>query len=142
MAVTGCNFVRFSRSGLQAIRKSWPRTRDRFELRRQALKLRFWDQRQSHGLGLLFDLSYERIKGVADRDIYELRIDDDVGGQSNIRVVLFDPPSGWTPLPDHVKPLRTLWVLEIMPKKRDDWTVNDFTRFKAARLVAKKRFYL
>ncbi len=142
MAVTGCNFVRFGRSGLQAIRKYWPDDiGSQFELRRQALKLRFWDQRHTHGRGLLFDLSYERIKGARSDDIYELRVDDEVGGQANIRIVMFDPPAGWQPMPDHERPMRIVWVLEVMPKKRDDWTKNDFTRFHAARLVIKTRLY-
>jgi hypothetical protein len=44
MAFTGVNFVRASRHALQTARKLWPVTSDRFELRRQALKLRFWDE--------------------------------------------------------------------------------------------------
>ena len=55
MTVTGVNFVRFTRHGLQAIRAYWKRTGDRFEVRRQALKLRFWDERHLHPPGMLFD---------------------------------------------------------------------------------------
>lgn len=141
MSLTGCNFARFSRHGLQSIRSHWPKMADRFEIRRQALKLRFWDERHLHGTGMLFDHSYEKIKALASESVYELRLDDEIGGQSNIRVVLFDPPSTWTPVADNVLPLRVIWILEALPKKRNEWTKNDITRFKGQRVLLKRRFY-
>lgn len=139
MSVTGCNFVRFSRHGLQAIRKHWASVPDRFEIRRQALKLRWWDERQTHGAGLLFDLTYESIKALSGSGIYELRIDDVVGDHDNIRIVLFDPPSDWIPLEE--KPLKIVWVLEALQKERDGWTKNELNRFSASRLLLKQRCY-
>jgi hypothetical protein len=141
MAITGCNFVRFTRHGLQSIRSYWSRVGDRFEVRRQALKLRFWDERHEHGPGMLFDHTYESIKALAGQGIYELRLDDDIGGQENIRVVFFDPPGSWQPIKNQSRPLRVIWVLEALPKKRDNWTTNDLTRFRGARLLIQKRFY-
>jgi hypothetical protein len=110
-------------------------------VRRQALKLRFWDDRHAHNPGILFDHSYESIKALQGLGIYELRLDDPIGGQSNIRVVFFDPPTSWKPATGEGKPLRVIWVLEALPKRRNDWTTNDLTRFKAARLLIQKRFY-
>lgn len=141
MALIGCNFVRFSRHGLQSIRSYWPKIGDRFEIRRQGLKLRFWDDRHLHGSGMLFDHSYEKIKALASEGVYELRLDDEIGGQSNIRVILFDPPSSWKCHADNIRPLRVIWILEALPKKRNDWTKNDITRFKGQRLLLKQRFY-
>ena len=141
MAVTGVNFVRFTRHGLQAIRAYWAKTGDRFEVRRQALKLRFWDERHLHLPGMLFDHTYESIKGLPRLGIYELRLDDEIGGQSNIRVVFFDPPPDWQPVVGETRPLRVIWVLEALPKRRNDWTRNDITRFRASRLLIQKRFY-
>lgn len=141
MTITGTNFVRFTRHGLQAIRAYWVRTGDRFEVRRQALKLRFWDERHLHVAGMLFDHTYESIKGLPKLGIYELRLDDEIGGQSNIRVVFFDPPSDWQPSVGETRPLRVIWVLEALPKRRNDWTSNDLTRFRASRLLIQKRFY-
>lgn len=92
MALTGCNFVRFTRHGLQAIRHHWSRLGDRFEVRRQALKLRFWDERHEHPPGMLVDHSYESIKALPGLSIYEMRLDDEIGSQRNIRVIFFDPP--------------------------------------------------
>lgn len=141
MSITGCNFVRFTRHGLQSIRSYWDKINDRFEIRRQSLKLRFWDERHTHSPGMLFDHSYESIKALSGLGIYELRLDDTIGGQSNIRVVFFDPPKNWKPANHNIKPLRVIWVLEALPKRRNDWTTNDITRFRTSRLLIKKRFY-
>lgn len=141
MAITGVNFVRVSRHGLQSARKLWPATGDRFEVRRQALKLRFWDERHQHPPGVLVDLSYEKIKALAGLGVYELRIDDTIGGLSNIRIIFFDPPKDWQPVAKEARPRRIVWVLEAMPKRRDDWTSHDLQRFRAARLLLQKRGY-
>lgn len=139
MAVTGTNFVRFTRHGLQTARSIWKSTGDRFEIRRQALKLRFWDDRHQHPPGMMFDLSYESIKGLSGSGIYEARIDDEIGGQANIRIVFFDPPREW--VPSDAKPLRVIWILEVFPKRRNEWTKHDLKRFKASRLILAQRCY-
>ena len=139
MAVTGTNFVRFTRHGLQSARDAWTRTGDRFEVRRQALKLRFWDDRHRHPPGVLFDHSYEAIKALKGLGIYELRIDDEIGGHENIRAIFFDPPKDWEPVEQ--KPLRIVWILEIFPKKRDEFTQNDLRRFRGSRLLLAQRCY-
>jgi hypothetical protein len=141
MALTGSNFVRFTRHGLQTVRHYWKRTGDRFEVRRQALKLRFWDERHLFPAGTLLDLTYEGIKGLPGLGIYELRLDDVIGGQSNIRVVFFDPPADWKPLPAEERPMRIVWVLDVLPKKRNDWTANEISRFRHARRLLQERCY-
>src|SRR4051812_28942249 len=72
MTITGVNFVRCTRHGLQAARRLWPKTGDRFEVRRQALKLRFWDERHLHPPGKLFDHTFESVKALSGFGIYEL----------------------------------------------------------------------
>ena len=57
------------------------------------------------------------------------------------RMDVFDPPSDWKPVVGEARPLRIVWALEALPKRRNDWTTNDITRFRAARLVIAKRFY-
>jgi hypothetical protein len=141
MPITGCNFVRFTRHGLQSIRGFWNQIGDRFEIRRQALKLRFWDERHTHSPGMLFDHSYESIRALQGLGVYELRLDDDIGGHSNIRIVFFDPPGSWKPEYDHTRPLRVVWILEALPKRRNGWTTNEITRFRCSRLLIQKRFY-
>jgi hypothetical protein len=139
MALTGTNFVRFTRHGLQQAREIWPKTRDRFIVRRQALKLRFWDERHLHPPGVLVDHTYETIKALKGLGIYELRLDDDIGGHENSRVIFFDPPKDWVPFVK--KPMRIVWVLEIFPKKRDDFTRHDLNRFRSSRLMLSQRCY-
>ena len=96
MAITGTNFVRFTRHGLQAIgRIPGPKQETDLKSADKCSKLRFWElKRHLHVAGMLFDHTYESIKGLPNLGIYELRLDDKIGGQSNIRVVFFDPPSG------------------------------------------------
>ena len=141
MALTGVNFVRFSRHGLHSIRHWWSDMADRFEVRRQALKLRFWDERHLHPPGMLFDHTYESIKALSGDGIYELRIDDDIGRLDNIRVIFFEPPDSWPAGPDNVRPMKVIWVIEALQKKRQGWTTNDMTRFRGQRLIIKRRFY-
>ena len=139
MVLTGSNFVRFTRHGLQAAKSLWPKTGDRYEVRRQVLKLRWWDDRHLHPTGMLLDLSYEAIKALSGLGIYELRLDDRIGGHSNIRGIVFDPPKGWQPT--EMKPMRVIWILEIFPKKRDDFSTHDIQRFKRSRLLLTQRCY-
>jgi hypothetical protein len=141
MALTGVNFVRFTRHGLQSIHAYWAKIGDCFEVRRQALKLRFWDDRHTHQSGMLVDHTFEGIKGLPGLGIYELRLDDAIGNQRNIRVVFFDPPPDWQPTATEARPMRVIWVLEVLPKKRNDWTANEIWRFRQARLWIQKRFY-
>ena len=139
--VTGSSFVRFSRQGLKSIRHYWGKLGDRMECRRQALKLRYWDERHLDPVGMLVDHTYESIKALAGFGVYELRLDDDIGGQANIRVVFFDPPSELVPLPNNIRPLRVVWILEVLPKKRNDWTTNELTRFRAQAKLITSRMY-
>lgn len=37
--------------------------------------------------------------------------------------------------------MRIVWVLEALPKRRDDWTTNEIHRFRASRLLLQKRCY-
>jgi hypothetical protein len=88
---------------------------------------------------MLFDHTYESIKSLPGMGIYEMRLDDEIGGQSNIRIVFFDPPKSWEPV--EKKPLRIVWVLEALPKRRDNWTENEISRFRASRLLLHQRCY-
>jgi hypothetical protein len=111
------------------------------EIRRIGLKLRYWDQRQLYPAGMLMDHEYEAIKALSGHGVYEMRIDDHIGGHDNIRIVLFDPPKGWLPTPEHVKPLRSVWILEAVQKKRDNWTHAQIQNFRSAVVVLRERCY-
>jgi hypothetical protein len=90
---------------------------------------------------MLFDHTYESIKSLSGLGIYEMRIDDEIGGQSNIRVIFFDPPTDWHPVLAEKRPMRIVWVLEALAKKRNEWTNNEISRFRTSRLLIKKRCY-
>src|SRR5687767_8211910 len=99
MAVTGTHLVRALRSALQSARYYWPKVGDRMEVRRNALKLRFWGMRsQTEENELIMDVSYESIKSLQGSGVYELRLDDEIGGQRNVRVIFFVPPEKWKPI--------------------------------------------
>jgi len=54
--LTGVNFVRFTRHGLQSIRAYWSGIGgDLFDIRRYGLKLRWLDERHLHPAGMIFD---------------------------------------------------------------------------------------
>lgn len=136
MPLTGTHLVRVLRSALQSAKHFWPRVGDRMEVRRNALKLRHWGKREAEGV---MDMTYESIKSMPGLGVYELRIDDEIGGLRNIRVIFFEPPDAWKPNRGYPKPV--LWVLEALPKKRQAWTANDIDRFSAKRGIVKERFF-
>src|SRR4051812_10702851 len=131
MALTGTHFVRALRSALQAAKHFWPSVGDRMEVRRNALKLRFWGMRHGGADESVLDVSCEAIKAMPGSGVYELRLDDEIGGHRNVRVIFLVPPDGWAPI--HTLPLPAIWVLEVLPKKRQHWTGNDLDRFRAKR---------
>ena len=141
MGLSGTHHVRASKSALvKARRKLVPAVKPRAELRRQTLKLKHWGLRhQNSGVSEVMDLSYESIKAMAHSDVYELRIDGEIGGQRNIRVIFFVPPGDWVPIVP--SPLPYLWVLEAVAKRRDWWSQGDIDRFWALRDVVKERIY-
>lgn len=136
MGLTGTHLVRVLRSGLQSARHFWPKVGQRMEVRRNALKLRHWGSRAGQGV---MDLSYESIKAMSGSGVYELRLDDEIGGLRNIRVLFFEAPDAWKTNRHYPKPV--LWVLEALPKRRQEWTVNDINRFWTKRGIVKERFY-
>src|SRR5262245_40287754 len=105
MALTGTHLVRALRSALQSAKHFWPRVGDRMDVRRNALKLRHWGLREGQGV---MDLTYESIKSMPGSGVAELRIDDEIGGHRNIRVVFFEAPEAWRPSRSYPKPV--LWV--------------------------------
>ena len=141
MSLSGTHHVRAIKSALhKARRKYWPQTGPRMEVRRQALKLRFWGDRHRDSVGSsVLDLSYEAIKSMPGSGVHELRLDDEIGGHRNIRVIFLDPDNSWVPV--FKTPLPTIWVLEAIPKRRNDWTQKDIERFWALRTTVKERFF-
>lgn len=101
----------------------------------------FWDLRHNSPPGFLIDCTYEGIKGITNVKVYEMRLDGTIGGQSNIRVVFLDPPQEWVPLTRFRSALRNVWLLEIIPKRRDNWTTNDLNRFRGTSLIVQQKLH-
>jgi hypothetical protein len=106
------------------------------ELRRHALKLRFWPQvHPVDQSGQVLDVDWESIKSCQGKNIYELRVDDEIGGQRNIRVIFFVAQKR----PEDARPI--IWLLAALPKKRDEWTKANLITFEARRKLVLERFY-
>ncbi len=133
-SLTGNYLVRAGRWAFQDSQKWLPRARHRAELRRHALKLRFWPTGISAAEGQIFDLDWSWIKALKGRRIGELRINDTIGGCDNLRIIFFAPA-----IP--TKPLPTIWVLAVFQKKRDEFTKAQIMNFKYRSLLILERFY-
>jgi hypothetical protein len=134
--LTGTHRVRIFRPAFDQVRKLFPRVRDRIEIRRHALKLRFWPgEPNTDERGQVIDLNWSWIKALPGLKIGELRIDDVIDGHDNLRVIFF------VGNPEVREPLPMIWVLNVFQKKRDDFTAAQIKIFKGQRQLVIERFY-
>lgn len=135
-SLTGGYRVRAIRPALKEATRLCSRARDFFELRAQALKLRFWPQHlHEFPNGHVLDLDWEWIQALRGLQVGELRVDDTIGGLSNIRVIFFVGPH------DVKAPLPMIWILAILQKKRQEFTTDNIEIFRARRTLVRERFY-
>jgi len=114
----------------------FPRVSDRMEIRRHALKLRFWpDSAPSTGTGQVLDLDWEWVKGLSCNDVGELRIHGTIAGNDNLRIIFHVGGDKLT------NPLPNIWILRVFQKKRDDFSSRDLDGFKERRRLIRKGFY-
>lgn len=142
-SMTGTHYVRAVRPAFQDAHKWLPHKRDRALLRRQALKLRFWgDDRSTDEAGLVIDLNWDWVRALRGDRIGELRIDDEIGGFDNLRVITWHPtkpiPPSWDPTFQDVP---HIWILSVFQKKRNDFTKANLQTFAARRDTVLERFY-
>lgn len=132
----GSRWVRVFGPALREAHRWWPRARYRMEVRRHALKLRFWPaQSPVEDSGALLDMDWEWIRACRGESVGELRIEDEIGGHRNIRIVFFvGPTRAGDPLP-------AIWILAALPKKRHDWTPHQISIFRGRRKLILQRFY-
>lgn len=128
--------VRAIRPAFDDANRLMRRSRDRAELRRHALKLRYWpDDVTIEKSGIVVDLDWSWIEALAGKKVGELRIDDKIGGHDNLRIIFHvDPP----PSPPN---MRCVWILAVMQKKRNEFTAHNIATFRARRLLVRTRFY-
>ena len=133
--LSGNYLVRAGRWAFQEARKWLPRAKDRGELRRHALKLRFWPSGDLEGeSGQVFDLDWSWVKALPGQRVGELRVHDRIGDCDNLRIIFFDPKQPTEPLP-------MIWILSVFQKKRDDFTRAQILNFQARRKLVLERFY-
>jgi hypothetical protein len=117
-------------------RRYFPRARDYFEIRRHALKLRFWPSIQATDpSGRVVDLDCSYIRALPGLNIGELRIEGEIGGHGNLRIIFFVGP------PDQRYIMPCIWILSVFPKERDDFTAHQLANFRARRQIVMTRFY-
>lgn len=109
--------------------------RDVMEVRSQAIKLRYWPERQAQESGQLIDLEWCWVRALSGLRIGELRLDDAIGGRENLRIIFY--------VGDRIvgAPLPTIWILRVMQKKRNDFSSYDLDVFKGRRILVLERFY-
>jgi hypothetical protein len=135
-ALTGKYRVRVFRPAWSDVNKWFTRTRDKIELRSQALKLRFWpDPPAADEAGRFLDIDWDWIKALSGHSVGELRINDEIGGHKNLRLIFFKGPV----VDDKQMPI--IWVLAVLPKKRMDWTTANIQTFRARKILVFERYY-
>jgi hypothetical protein len=110
--------------------------RDHKIMRRHALKLRYWPEAHPKGPdGQLLDLDWSWVRACQGLRIGELRIHESLGGFDNWRVIFFEGPK---PKP---KEVHRLWILQVMKKKRNEFTAADLSTFRLRRQLVIERYY-
>jgi len=133
--LTGSYLIRAIRPAFRDAHKWLPRTRDRAELRRHSLKLRFWPEKHLEDQnGVILDLDWSWIQAMKGMHVGELRINNKIGDCDNLRVIFFDPRI-------RTEPLSIIWILAVLQKKRDDFTNAQIITFRARRTIVLERFY-
>lgn len=134
--LTGNYFVRKTASAEASVQRLFSRTCDVMEVRRHALKLRYWPTPYTvESSGQVVDLDWSMIRALPHLDIGELRVHDIIGGMDNLRIIFFVGP------PSPKLPMTCIWVLHVFQKKRDDFTATQLTAFKLQRHFVLNRFY-
>lgn len=132
--LTGDFFVKALRPAFQDARRVCPKTRDRAILRRHALKLRFWPENHPADNGQVLDLDWSWIKAMKNLNVGELRIQDTIGGNDNLRIIFYVGD------PEIKDPMRRIWVLAVIQKKRQDFSQANIKTFKLRRQLVIERF--
>lgn len=136
MSLTGSRRVRIFRPAFVQVRKLCRNTRSCIEMRRHALKLRYWpDNYPQDESGQIVDLDWSWIRAAEGLHIGELRIADSIAGHDNLRIIFYVGDS------KVCEPLPMIWVLNVFDKKRDDFTASQIQIFKAQRKLVIERFY-
>ena len=79
------------------------------------------------------DLDWDWIKALPGKRVGELRIDDVLAGNDNLRIIFFVGNS------ELRYPLPMIWILTVRQKKRQEWTTAEIKTFKLLRRLVLER---
>lgn len=135
-SLTGKYLIRRIKSACHEVDKLWPNAKDWSQVRRHALKLRYFpNQKPVDDNGKVLDLDWSWIKSLKNKKVGELRIHDTIGGHDNIRLIFYlGKPTKTTQLP-------VIWILAALQKKSNDFSTNMISVFDSRRMLVQKRFY-
>jgi hypothetical protein len=102
--------------------------RDYFLIRSHALKLAYWPDEA--------DLDWDWIKSLEAKRVGELRIDEVIAQQNNLRVIFFKANKL---LPGD--PMLRIWTLTVFQKKRQDFSGKEIAAFRVMRDLVVARYY-
>ncbi len=141
--MTGAHYVRVIRPAMQEAQKLFSKMRDRAELRRQTLKLRFWNEPSpTDESGDVVDMNWTWIKSYREKHLAELRIDDEIGGHRNLRVFFWKPSRQavveWN---SNFGPVSMIWILGVTEKKEKDLSKGLLTSLLLRRQTVIERFF-
>lgn len=102
--------------------------RDYQKIRAHALKLAFWPHDA--------ELDWDWIKSLEAKRVGELRIDERIAQQDNLRVIFFKSNKI---IPGD--PMPRIWTLTVFQKKRDDFSGKEIAAFRAMRDIVVARWY-
>lgn len=108
--------------------------RDLFRLKRIAVKLRYFPQCPPEAPN--FDMDVSKITGAGTPATFELRIDENIAGNDNLRLIFF--PVETILLGDR---LPKLWVLALMQKKTERFSNTQLATFQCQRQLILTRHY-
>jgi len=135
-SLSGNFFVRAFRPAFDDVHRLFDRTRDKIEVRRHALKLRYWPESlTAEASGQVVDLDWSWIRSLEGLKVGESRVHDTIGGQDNLRIIFFVGP------PNDRLPMRCIWILSVIQKSRQDFSANQIRVFRARRTLVCERFH-
>lgn len=118
----------------QAMKLTKGDLRDYFRLKRVGVKLRYFPERPPDALS--FDMDVSKITGAGKPDIFELRIDEEIAGNDNLRLIFF--PVKTVLVGDRIP---RLWILSALQKKTKRFSRNQLTTFQFQRQLIITRHY-
>ena len=118
----------------QAYKLSEGSLRNFFRLKRIGVKLRYFPDPPPDAP--YFDMDIDKITGAGQPPIYELRIDEVIAGNDNLRFIFFPVK---TVLENDRLP--RLWVLAVLQKKTQKFSNNQLKTFKMQRQLILTRHY-